>query len=225
MARRKRSIAAMLVGRSGPHASPAFSSRPGPTCSKVGVRTAPPTRSTPAIALAAVDHDPADPARDARAAKTSAIAAPCDTPSSVKRSTTVSRSETHVSTDRSQSSWSESPQPRSSKRTSVWAVAQLREPMPPQRALPVDVEMCQPGRGPHDRRPAAMDGECESDAISSGAEADLLRHESASRGSREWSAEWGSPARGVRAPPSAASALRDADAADPAADAATPACP
>ena len=51
-ARRKRSMAAMLVGRSGPHASPAFSSRPGPTCSKVGVRsTAPPTRSTPAIAV------------------------------------------------------------------------------------------------------------------------------------------------------------------------------
>ena len=51
-ARRKRRMAAMLVGRSGPHASPAFSSRPGPMCSKVGVRsTAPPTRSTPAIAV------------------------------------------------------------------------------------------------------------------------------------------------------------------------------
>ena len=44
-------MAAMLVGRSGPHASPAFSSRPGPMCSKLGVRsTAAPTRSTPAIA-------------------------------------------------------------------------------------------------------------------------------------------------------------------------------
>jgi hypothetical protein len=49
-ARRKRPIAAMFVGRSSAHASPAFSSKPGPMWSKLGVSiTAPPTRLRPAI--------------------------------------------------------------------------------------------------------------------------------------------------------------------------------
>ena len=38
------------------------------------------------------------------------------------------------------------------------AVAQLGQPVAPHRALPVEVQMRQPRRHPHDRRPAAVDG-------------------------------------------------------------------
>ena len=57
------------------------------------------------------------------------------------------------------------------------AVTQLGQPVTPYRALPVEVEMRQPRRRPHDRRPAAMDRVCQPHAVASGAEANLLRHE------------------------------------------------
>ena len=56
------------------------------------------------------------------------------------------------------------------------AVAQLGQPVTPDRALPVEVEMRQPRRRPHDRRPAAVDGVRQPHAVASGAEANLLRH-------------------------------------------------
>ena len=50
------------------------------------------------------------------------------------------------------------------------------EPVPPHRALPVEVQVRQPGRHPHDRRPAAVQGVGQPHAIHSGAESDLLLH-------------------------------------------------
>ena len=56
------------------------------------------------------------------------------------------------------------------------AVPQLGQPVAPDRALPVEVEVRQPRRRPHERRSAAVDGVRQPNTIPGGAEAHLLLH-------------------------------------------------
>jgi hypothetical protein len=51
---------------------------------------------------------------------------------------------------------------------------QAGEPVPPDRAVPVELQVSEPCRGPHQRRTAAMDGVRDSSAVGRGAESDLL---------------------------------------------------
>ena len=55
-------------------------------------------------------------------------------------------------------------------------IAELLQPMAPDRALPVELQMSQPGRDPHQRRTASVQRVSKAHAVPSRAEADVLLH-------------------------------------------------
>src|SRR5947199_9284458 len=54
-------------------------------------------------------------------------------------------------------------------------LAEANEPVPPDGALPVELEMCQPGRCPDERSAGAVHGVRDTDAVSPSTKPDLLR--------------------------------------------------
>ena len=148
---------------------------------RLGVRARLVAAPHPAPRVAAVEDEAADPLGMPHRVRRARSPRPARRPSSVKRSspsasTTVSRSATQVLHRELAELVVGEPAAALVVADERVAVAELGQPVTPDRALPVEVEMRQPGRRPHDRRPAAVDGVREPHPVASGAEADLLRH-------------------------------------------------
>src|SRR5437867_1946308 len=109
----------------------------------------------------------------------SATAEPPDMPRSANRprptaSTTDSRSPRRASIEKSSTSQSDIPKPRSSYRTIVANAPRVVQEMPPDGALSVVLEVAQPAGGDDEGRPGPMDRVGQPRSVTRPAEADLL---------------------------------------------------